>query len=276
MSEERLVRELIEFGLSERESSLYVAMLAQREVSAGELHRITGMNRAKTYTILAQMVSRGLCKERKDGRHRYFSAMPPASILESMKAQWQRRRQRAESVFDELDDLFVAGNGSGRLLDLVEVVRGKEQHASRLQQLTDRVKEEVLALARAPYPLLELQQEQRRELTTTIATPSTVIDRAIYMINDPSFNDIRNVLRRSVGLRPWEEMRVIDYVPLKMYIYDRKLVYMALPSGRVQYSPDSTMVLIEDPGLAELCRNAFYRLWEQAQPFPEWESQNSD
>ncbi len=275
MTDDQLIHELVEFGLTEREAGLYLAMLGQEEISAGDLHRLTGMNRAKTYTVLAQMVSRGFCKERKEGRNRYFRPMPPETILEGLKAQWTRTQQRAESVFDELDDVFKRSTGTGRLLDMVEVVRGQQQHANRLKYLSDHVEEEVLALARGPYPLMEVQPPARMKEMTTIPTSSRVRDWAVYMTQDPYFESILPVIRRSVGLRSNEQMRVLDYVPLKMYIYDRKLVYMTLPSGRAQHSPDSTMVLIEDRGVAELCRNAFFSFWEQARPFEEWDRLNA-
>ena len=52
----------------------------------------------------------------------------------------------------------------------------------------------------------------------------------------------------------------------KMYISDRKYVFMALDNPKFSTYP-FTMLLIKHPDLALACRILFDHLWEKAMPF---------
>jgi HTH-type transcriptional regulator, sugar sensing transcriptional regulator len=108
MSTRTFLKKLLDFGFTEREAKLYLALLGQPEMTAADLHRASGVLRSKTYEILQQMVARGYCMERLDGRKRYYRAANPELLMQSIQSHWNEEiedkielREKTKESFDK-------------------------------------------------------------------------------------------------------------------------------------------------------------------------------
>jgi len=66
-----------------------------------------------------------------------------------------------------------------------------------------------------------------------------------------------------------EEARMIDKLPLKLYIFDEKYVLMTLNNSDSD-APDFTMIAIEHPDLARANKMLFEYIWKDAMPYDEF------
>ncbi|MFH1998184.1 MAG: helix-turn-helix domain-containing protein, partial [Planctomycetota bacterium] len=89
MNKEQLQAKLVKVGMAEKEARIYIAMLEKPEMSAGDLHRIAGVARSKIYDILGKMLAKGFCQERIEKNHRYFKAVQPSILGETLMHRWE-------------------------------------------------------------------------------------------------------------------------------------------------------------------------------------------
>ena len=154
MERHELIQALKELGIAARETRTYIALLERGESNANELHRMTGLTRTKMYPILSQMVVRGLCYERIEGRSRFFSAVDPETILGALRDKWRRENKARESlaseVFSDLANRFK-DHDPAEYLESIEVIRNRSQIQKKHLLLMDQTEDCLCAFSRPPF-----------------------------------------------------------------------------------------------------------------------------
>ena len=118
------MRILEEFGLTENESKVYLALLNLGPASAGEIIQKVGLHRAVVYDLLERLKEKGLIGSVLKGKKRYFESTSPKRFIEIIKEK-ENELKRKESDFmkilPELEEL------SGFKSELeVTIYKGKE------------------------------------------------------------------------------------------------------------------------------------------------------
>jgi len=72
-------------GLTSNESEVYLQLLKNTELSANELANKIGMDRALTYTVLNQLIKKGLVNHVIKSNRKSFKAKDPSNLLNSIK-----------------------------------------------------------------------------------------------------------------------------------------------------------------------------------------------
>jgi HTH-type transcriptional regulator, sugar sensing transcriptional regulator len=256
-----LIQQFKELGIAERETKTYLALLERGESNANELHRITGLQRTKMYAVLSRMVVRGLCHERVEGRNRFFSAVDPNTVLDTLRNQWKIevaiRDKSATSIFTSLAESFK-DHESNKYLDSIEVIRNKTQIHRKYLSLMNETKGEVCAFNRPPFsanslPMMEEQFAVQKKANERGVRNRTILIEGVAPIEEFEYPELDTL----------DEMRFAQSLPIKLFVFDAQRVFVALPStlGDVQ---DFSMVLIDDPGFAILAQIAFEQYWEKA------------
>lgn len=272
-----MIQRLVDFGMTERESKIYIALLEKPEATAAELHRISGVMRTKTYETLSKMVARGFCQERVTGRRRYYRAIRPAVLRDVFQRRWdlehEQRHDSANEAFGELDILFRQQPKESRSLDLISVIRSFDQIRQTFLTHNVEAEKEVLSFNRSPWGKFSAELFKEQESVQQKAISRGVEFKTIYMVEEGGWSWVRpSILNaRDNG----EESRVNPEIPMKMYVFDRRKVMLALSSVPGNTMADFTMVLIEDPGFTKACVSLFNNYWEQSYTLEQWESQLS-
>jgi len=266
---------LIEFGMTEREAKLYLALLEAPEVSAAELNRKTGILRTKIYEALEQMVVRGFCHERLSGRKRYYRAVSPVDLHASMVSKWEHdidyKRNLAKETFKELGKLYKEKINGKSTLEIVKVLHNAEQVHQQYMKLNSEAEFEVLTFNRSPYAcVVEGKLEEEEEIVEDVCNRELIL-RTIYMVEDEHWDWLYGHITRSHKMG--EEFRISTNLPMKMFIFDRRKVMFAVPSDPVKNSEDFSMIIIDDTGFAESCRITFEKIWNDSFTLEEWEKQ---
>lgn len=273
MSDSDITNALTRLGVRESEARFYLELVKRTELTAGELHRLTGVNRPRTYAILTEMLSRGFVRERVAEKHRYYSAVPPLQLLERAEAELERQRRAARDTYGLLEDLFNQGREEEHGEDRVQVIRNKEQIQRSFLRLYREAREEVLCFNRSPYAVGDPGFHEEQQRAGEEGVSRGVRFRTLNMMEPEQlpwlYPGIKQLL--AMGVR---EIRVVDELPVKMFVFDRRRVMLALPVVPGQPTGDFSMVLLEDPGFAAACILLFEGVWSRALSLEEWERQS--
>jgi hypothetical protein len=88
--------------------------------------------------------------------------------------------------------------------------------------------------------------------------------RGIYQIDPHTEDWLLPHLRKSQSLG--EEVRIIDSLPVKQFIFDRKTVYVALPTDQQSAQGAMVMLMIQDRGYAMAGAELFEKIWSRSRP----------
>lgn len=255
------LRELTDLGISEREAKLYLVMLEYGEVTANQMHRLTGVQRSKIYSILSRMVVHGLCNERIEGRNRYFTALNPKDVKATLQREWDsdhlNRVEKANSIFDTLEDKFIASK-DGPALNSVEIIRNAANIHNRYLQLMNGVQKEVLAYVRPP---IAATTKKSREVQ--FVAQQDALDRGVTLRSVFSLKHLGGVDQKWDKLGKNDLMRVADSLPMKMFIFDGNKVLAGLPTNS-ENTNNFFMLYVEDQGFCEVLISAFEETWKNA------------
>ena len=276
MDDRLAVARLEELGLNGREARLYLALLKVPEATAAQLHRISGVPRTKTYESLERMVSRGFCQERVEGRRRFFRATSPPAALTMLRRGWEteyeERNQIADETFEELGKLHRLSFEKDPSLEAIEVLRSKEQNTQTFLRLMHGTQREVLSFTRSPYSAATEQIRAEVKRAQHEAFNRGVQIHTIYMIEQQDWGWLESFIDEL--LKAGEIVRLTDELPMKMFVFDREKVLIALPSVPDLTGSDFTMILIEDPGFTKASVSLFELYWDRALPPEEWVKNN--
>ena len=97
-----LEKYLQDIGLNEKESVLYLALLAVDNSSVLDLSKKTGLNRSTTYVILESLSKKGLVSETTVGKKTHYQAEPP----ERLETYVEQRKILLEEQAKKLKDII--------------------------------------------------------------------------------------------------------------------------------------------------------------------------
>jgi len=251
----RLIKCLIDVGMSEREARVYLALLSKRCATAADLQKISGVPQSKIYEIIGSLIRQGYCTERKTGRKRTFEIINPEVTLNSSFKNLQERLESSFSLKDELFDLYSTSGKIAEPLEYIEVIRGNESVHNRYCQLVHNTDKELLGFGRRPYACDTEEKSSQQDMESENIVARGGIVRWVFELELPDdawiVEDIKNLQEKG------EQFRIAEKLPLKMMIFDRELLLVAEeepygPSGEL------TMSLIKQRTIV----NAFYALFE--------------
>ena len=102
------LKNLTEFGLSEKEAKIYVSLLELGEATAFEISSHSGINRSSTYVVLEALRRRGLVGLSGDKNVRRYVAVSPEAIAQMSRATAKKHEQiesNIKSILPELNAL---------------------------------------------------------------------------------------------------------------------------------------------------------------------------
>ncbi len=258
------IRDIVELGISEREAKLYVVMLEYDEVNANDLHRLTGVQRSKMYSILSRMVVHGLCAERIEGRNRFFTALSPKTVKETLVREWDAahssKLEKADILFETLAEQFHSTSSSPSL-NSVELIRNAANIHNRYIQLVNESQSEILGYIRPPIAATTKHSHDLQLSVQKKALARGVVQKGIF-----SLKHMSGVNHKWETLGKNDRMRVSESLPMKMFLFDRRISYIGMPTSAENANSSFYMLYIDDPGFCEILVSSFDHLWERSLP----------
>ncbi len=270
MSDKDITDALIALGAREQEARFYLELVRRPELTAGDLHRITGVNRQRTYALLNEMVARGFCRERTGEKHRYYRAHPPQQLLERLERELAQQKDRARRTYGLLEEIYADNRDPESGGELVQEIRDPEQINAAFLRLNREAREEILSFNRSPYSSNDpgFHEEQLRVGEECLARG--VRFRTLNMMEPDQLPWLYPAIKQ-IDERGDRDIRVCEYLPLKLFLFDRQTVMLALPVA----SSDSGMqcLILSEPGVAKAFLMLFEMEWARAMSLEEWDRQ---
>lgn len=129
MGNKDLLKRLEDFGLSEKEARVYVALLPHRDIGSSKLIRVTGLHGQFVYDALEKLQEKGLARHVVQNGRKKFSAQSPNRLLSLI----EEKRLAAQSITKELQNRFA-----GKHEQDFEVYQGEEAFIAHQMDLLRR------------------------------------------------------------------------------------------------------------------------------------------
>lgn len=245
MPEQEILSILEEFGLSDKEAKVYLALLELGQSNVTRLADRAGINRVTTYHLLESLLNKGIAKSIKKDKIQNFVAVEPKSLISLLK----EKEGKLKSILPELE----AKIGLVGKKPYVELYEGKKGITSMLDILIDNSKEEVLAYGN--FNIVEMSIEyqslhwRKTRLSKNIKMKAIMDKLEAEFLQDPKWKKLTEfkILRNLGKISTW------TFVSGNMV-------------GILTAKKELTGVLIENEEIADTQKLIFETLWKFAKP----------
>jgi sugar-specific transcriptional regulator TrmB len=255
----------VKLGISEAQARIYVALLEKRELSAMEIHEQTHVPRSKVYEITRNMMLKGMCIEKTMGRNKKYQAVEPRRAFNNILAEQDRILQEKKSIASSISKMFSPLYSQGMqnvsVFEYVEIIRDMASIHERYVSLLKNTRHEQLGFVKPPFSYQVRRKLQEQENTELEILKKGVMVRVLYEYSSRDLGELYEHVKKCTSAG--ERARVVEKLPIKMYVFDRRYVLMALPNRRAATSL-LTMLVIDNPALANALKILFDHLWEGA------------
>ena len=152
---EKTRRALKEFGLTEYEAKVYVALVGSGALAASELSETASIPYSKIYEILGNLERKGWV-ETEQGRPTKYYPKAPSTALESSRVRFETKLRSSQSeALGELQPLYEK-KGVRERPD-IWIVRGQNNILDKIKESFGRTSRELLvAMPVAPEPIVSM------------------------------------------------------------------------------------------------------------------------
>lgn len=139
-----ILKELEEFGMTEAESDIYMLLLVEGRATAGQLSKLSGYSRPKTYEALEKLRKEGLI-EVHYGRPKQYHAIDPSVSLEKYVVS---KASTLQKVYKELSPVLSEIYAEKEEEEVSEetvvwIVEGKRNFLIKMEELLKKAEKEA-------------------------------------------------------------------------------------------------------------------------------------
>jgi sugar-specific transcriptional regulator TrmB len=247
-----ILKDLVDYGLTEREAKTYLALLELEIGSAQEIANKSGVNRSTTYVTLESLKKSGLVSIADSETVRHYVATPPEAILRSAEDMAVNQQNILRKIQTILPDMKALYKGTKKKPS-IKVFEGKAGLISAFEDTLNthekliRVTSAVGNLGRIiPTYLAEyIQKRFKSGIRMQGIHPNDEATKNLIMISPKNFD--------TPVLIPMEKYKF----PADMAIYDNKIGYMSHENGGVA-------IIIESTEMSDVMKSIFDLAWKEA------------
>ena len=265
-----LIKRMIELGISEKQAKIYHALLQKRELTAMGIQEIAHVPRTKVYEITQKMKLNNMCLEKQVGKKKMYQAVDPVKFLSGFMSDKEKELKDKKNIADEIKRMampvYEQGIKQFDRLDNVEIIKDLPSIHERFVNLVKNTKKELIGLAKAPYTHQYDATKLKEQGDAVHERVKKGVDvKVVYEIPakdklEWTYNHINNCVQTG------EQARVIESLPIKVFIFDERYILMALANATIPNTP-LTMFVIDHPPLAYLGKALFDQLWKEAKDY---------
>jgi sugar-specific transcriptional regulator TrmB len=264
-------------------------------LTASETAKLSGVPRQNTYKALEKLLFKGLIVSLPGEVKRYAAAEPKLfkekaisefkKSMESELAELEARRREiiessktfednANNVAAKLETLYKQNRDNGDPLDYIEVLKNPLQIHHKFIQLCSEAKTEIMGFVRPPFttiggsPKEALELKKRQGDTHGSVLKKKVIERSIWEIEAVRNEIIPYFEKLDMRIVPGRN-RVTSKLPIKMAVFDRKLVLYNF-EDQVAGNQSITSMVTQHSALANAFIELFEFHWEKAEPLEDF------
>lgn len=247
-----LISQLIEFGLSEKEASIYLALLELEIAVVSDIAKKTNINRSSTYVVLESLKKKGLVDESESKKVIRYSPTNPEMFLyeaENKAKIAQKIKDQISSIVPELKALHKDTKHRPK----VRILEGKQGLIDAFEE-TLNSREKVMRVASA---LENVSKILSPEYLYSFVQRRIELGIIMYGIHPDSkieekLMEIPSKFDKPIVVSPQKYK-----FPADMAIWDNKIGYMSSENGGIS-------ILIESKEMADVMKSLFDLAYEEA------------
>ena len=238
-----LYNQLEQFGLNDKEAKIYLACLELGANSVQNIAKKAGIHRVNSYDIIENLIKKGVISQINKGKKRYFVAMDPEEMLDSLRCKAQ--------VFTQLIPELAAIQNKGGKKPKVMYFEGREAvWNAYLDRLRHKPELKENLVYGSSEKLLTIFPQEYKEFTKERLLKEI---KAKIIVERSEFGS----LEQKMAAR---ELREIKFLPPEKKFRSSTIIY----GNRMMIVSWESMllVIIEDEANAENQRFLFNLLWQ--------------
>jgi sugar-specific transcriptional regulator TrmB len=198
------------------------------------------------------------------GRKTRYQVVELGRVLDRLIKRYEndldKKKRLVEEFIKMVCRIYNRGTQSVDVSKNVEIIADLPMIHERYMNLVKNTKHELVGFVKRTYAHKHKRQEvgeQEKEELEILRRGTTV--RMIYEF--PREDELEFLIPRiEKYMRLKEKVRLIEYLPTRMYVFDQRYVLMALGTpGRA-----TSMLMIEHSDFARAARNLFDHYWKKA------------
>lgn len=245
-----LIKQLIEFGLSEKEAKVYLALLELEVATVSETAKTANINRSSTYVVLSSLKKKGLVSTSEDKKIQRYIAVSPEMLL----YEAQNRAKKTADIKNRISDIvpeLKALHKDTKERPKIKVFEGKQGLINTFED-TLSCKEKTIRMSSSVEDILKVLPEYFPDYINR----RIGLGIKMYGIH-PNDEMVQNLMKTT----PKFDEPVL--IPKKKYkfsadiaIYDNKIGYMSTKEG--------LSIIIESKEMADVMKSIFDLAYEEA------------
>lgn len=253
MPHDTIIKNLIQYGLSETEAKIYCATLSLEEATVDRIARFADMNRTSSYPILDRLKDLGLVGQGKKKKKTVFKAVSPDKLFELL----EEKKNHLNSIMPELKSLLAISRGRPD----VSFFEGPEGMKTVLNTMLNEAKEicivgdgENFVNVIPGWADAYIKKRAGKNIKVNIilkGSPKGIKAIKNLLASDKTVNSLLKV-------RVLPEVYKIDYSGFD--IYSNKVIFYS-------FEKQNHAVVIESAVINKLMRTTFDILWETAEKY---------
>ena len=216
-----VIKEMISVGFTEYEAKAYYNLLKRSNFSASELAKISNIPRTKIYSVFESLIEKGACVE-IPGKVKKYRAVSPEIAFKKTKEQLEEKASMISTVSQLLLPIYNMKREDNDPLDYIEIIRDKNSMKERLNQLDKQSKFEIITMNKPPF-ISRLGNIHPTRIGKSVIY--RFIDEIASPISNQQFNYWKDLTEKGI------QVRMTSRLPIKMVIYDRKIIVPFFRSG---------------------------------------------
>jgi sugar-specific transcriptional regulator TrmB len=236
-------KNLIKYGLDEKEVSMYLAALSLGESNMTELSKESGLKRATSYAVYKSLEDKGLMGQFKKTSGLHFIALSPKN-LENKAIE---NLENIKSIIPELDALYSANVDKPK----ITYYEGKEAYL--------RIAEDSISESNTTLRIIGSLSEAHNVVGKEYDIGSYIPKRISRNINIRVINTA-DMLKDNASKTNIDELREVRILPRKTKLTSMTLIHgntVVIVGSKNQLS----IVVIENPEIAHDEREKFDVMW---------------
>lgn len=247
-----IVKQLIKFGLSEKEAKIYLALLELEVATVNETAKAADINRSSAYVVIESLKKKGLAITSEDKKIQRYIAVSPEMLLQEANDMAKKAEEIKNNISDIIPELKALHKDT-KQKPVIKVYEGKQGLINNFED-TLNCKEKIMRVSSAPGNLEKIIQGYLIEYVNKRVNlgikmhgihPDDKIHRG-YIENNP-----RNIDTYLLVPRAKHEF------PVDFAIWDDKVGFMSGQDGGKAISIQSNII-------AEAMKSIFDLAWERA------------
>ncbi|MBT5022827.1 winged helix-turn-helix transcriptional regulator [Candidatus Woesearchaeota archaeon] len=239
---------LIRYGLKEKESNIYLTLLAEQKLTAQEIANKTGLIRQVVYDHIKKLVEKGLINEVFEGRTKKFQSTNPEQLLTLLK----EKEAQIKEVIPKLKKIKQITPSISKVASFTGI-----KGLMHLLNFTLTTKKELLWIANYHEWHKVLENHQFFNYTLKRIEKKIKLKILIEKKGIPK-KDIQVWKSDKKELRETKTHSAVKNIPSSYVIFDDKVIIFNLDKKELK------CVLIEDKSINKSQSAMFNELWKNA------------